>query len=76
MSLKSHTKEQILAAFAAGMQILELDTANSGNDDILIADPDETEADIMADVSIFHEIEIQENWSLRKITVEEFCARY
>jgi hypothetical protein len=68
MKLNSNTKEQIFKAFTAGESVFELDTANSGNDDVLIG----TEEECITDIILHTEFdEMPVNWTLRKIDKEE-----
>jgi len=78
---KSHTEQEIRRAISEGKTLYLLDTDNSGNDDILIAEPGETEEDITANVEGWAQScgycegseiwEGQAAWSLRKLDPSE-----
>ena len=69
MRLNSNTKEEIFKAFLADEPVFELDTANSGNDDVLIG----TEEECISDIILHTEFdEMPANWTLRKIDKEDF----
>ena len=82
MKCKSHTIEQILAAYAAGQQVFELETDTSGEDDILIGD---SEHEVLNDIlywlgcsadfdaaETLQPIELPNGWVLAQISAEEF----
>ena len=64
MKLKSHTEQEIRAAFARGEKVFALDTGNDGEDDTLIGSQDEC----LADIFCYHEIdELPGHWSLIEV---------
>jgi hypothetical protein len=68
MDFKSHTKEEIKKAISEGKKVFALDTGNAGEDDILIADTNETRQDVLEDVLAHHEVsELPEGWTLEEI---------
>lgn len=65
--MKSHSNDELVAAFLAGDQIWELDTGNDGEDDVLIGSKQEVEADLC------HHFEFEElpgHWDLTPWAIE------
>jgi hypothetical protein len=72
LSLKSHSKEDILKAFSIGIGAYVLDTDTNGEDDVLLGD----RSDVILDILSYHELEtLPSNWNLTKICKEEFLKR-
>lgn len=71
MSLRSHTKKQVLAAQKNGKDIFCLDTFGSGEDDILIAESDSKNAaweEVCNDVLSYYNLDtLPANWKLELI---------
>ena len=82
MNLKSHTEDEILAARAEGKKLFELQSNGAGEDDILIAESDETENDVLSDVLYWLSCDTEprnadnpnalpDGWEIREIPFDE-----
>lgn len=70
-NLKSHTWSAVAEALRAGLPVFDVDTSSSGNDDIVIMEPGDTEADVR-DLFVAH-FELDgwpEDWSVRRIALK------
>ena len=64
MVLRSHTYEEIIAAFDRGDMVWALDTGNDGEDDVLLGTLEEVELDLL------HHFDLQEmpvHWTLEQL---------
>lgn len=70
MNMKSHTREQIIDTLERNIPVYELDTADHGEDDVLIGDFQEC----LRDVLYYFGLEcLPEDWNLRRIGRDEIA---
>lgn len=80
---KSHTDEELREAFIAGKAIWSFDSGTSGNDDVLIYDPEVDAEQIMEDLNEHFQVpddvwdtERPNPWTLERLTEGEMLARW
>ena len=79
---KSHSADELRNAVKAGMVIWSLDSATSGNDDLLIYDPSVDEDQIMIEIEEFFGLENDSpfvfdqpnRWTLRVVDPAEYSS--
>lgn len=65
LTLKSHTKQEILAAFHTGVPVYGLDTGSDGRNDTLVGTYDE----VVAELLDYHELDrLPHHWTLTRVT--------